>query len=155
MVLDFINLNESDFLLKIDDVKDGNSLETQEKQNLEEKLSLNYIQRSIKMKVCPKCNFFLEKKCDSRINIKCAKCKFRFCWFCLNKWKNAERSQICRSWDCNSHLEFYELTVKKQYQMIRIKKVAKSILRYKIHYLHNQKVFEALTDEEKVNKYEN
>lgn len=94
-------------------------LSKSEKNKLEEKFSRNFIELNIRMKECPKCGFYLQKKDIFQKKTKCMNCKYFFCWCCFKEWVNSENGNKC-SVDCGIDLALLKIFLKTKKQIGKV-----------------------------------
>lgn len=87
-------------------------LSKSEKNRLEERFSMNFIDLNIRMKECPSCCLYLEKKDIFQKKTKCTNCHYIFCWCCFKKWNVTEQNNSCGDMDCGMDLALLKLFLK-------------------------------------------
>ena len=86
-------------------------LSKSEKNKLEEKFNMNFIDLNIRIKECPKCGFYLQKKEILRKKTKCTNCNYFFCWCCFKEWIKTEKGYNC-DMECGIDLALLQIFLK-------------------------------------------
>ncbi|TRZ03621.1 hypothetical protein DNTS_032847 [Danionella cerebrum] len=94
---------------KYEEVKNLAKLTDEEKVDFEDKLGTNTANRIVKMKNCPGCDTFIERRDVGNLCVECSICTHRtgrsyeFCWQCMGKWKGSlGASNRCGNAGCTS-----------------------------------------------------
>ena len=94
-------------------------LSKSEKNKLEEKFSMNFIDLNIRIKECPNCRFYLQKNEIFQKKTKCTNCRYSFCWCCFKEWTNTEIGYNC-DLNCGADLALLNIFLKNKKQIGRV-----------------------------------
>jgi hypothetical protein len=90
---------------------------------------LNYLWKLDNTKKCPGCKANIQKN-EGCNYMQCAKCKFKFCWFCLQDWKLHDQKHV---WKASCNVFKAKKTVDEMNEEEKLKRMEFYMDRYRGH----------------------